>query len=65
MRKADSLTSACQKSQTDFFDCASSAKHFAIGKMLLRPKSLFLQAFLWRVIVLPRGKNYPLAPRYP
>ena len=32
--------SACQKSPTDFFDCASPAKHFALGKMLLRPKSL-------------------------
>ena len=29
-----------KKVLTDFFDCASPAKHFAKGKMLLRPKSL-------------------------
>ena len=34
-----------KKVLTDFFDCASPAKHFARGKMLLRPKSLENQAF--------------------
>ena len=29
-----------KKVHTDFFDCASPAKHFTFGKMLLRPKSL-------------------------
>jgi len=29
-----------KKSFKGFFDCASPAKHFAPGKMLLRPKSL-------------------------
>ena len=34
-----------KKVYTDFFDCASPAKHFAKGKMLLRPKSLDFQGF--------------------
>ncbi len=29
-----------KKSSQAFSDCASHAKHFAFGKMLLRPKSL-------------------------
>ena len=29
-----------KKVLSDFFDCASPAKHFAYGKMLLRSKSL-------------------------
>jgi len=45
-----SLTAAlhCQlvkKVFTGFFDCASPAKHFAQGKMLLRPKSLDFSGF--------------------
>ena len=34
-----------KKVLTDFFDCASPAKHFAHSKMLLRPKSLDFQGF--------------------
>ena len=34
-----------KKVLTDFFDCASPAKQFAKGKMLLRPKSLDFQGF--------------------
>ena len=34
-----------KKVLTDFFDCASPAKHFAHGKMLLRQKSLEIQGF--------------------
>ena len=49
-----------KKVHTDFFDCASPAKHFAFAKMLLRPKSLEKMAFRWRVIET-RGGPCPLA----
>jgi len=63
-----SLHRFCQlvnKVINDYVDRASSAKHFAEGKMLLRPKILYIQDFWWRFIVL-RGGPCPLAlPRCP
>jgi len=54
------LVQLVKKVISDFFDCASTAKHFAASKMLLCPKNLYLQAFRWRIIVL-RGGPCPLA----
>ncbi len=40
LRHRRSLFQLVKKVLTNFFDCASPAKHFALGKMLLRSKSL-------------------------
>ncbi|MGN0981717.1 MAG: hypothetical protein ACI4O0_02375 [Candidatus Limivicinus sp.] len=56
------LMSACQKSPCWTFLTASSAEHFDFIKMLLRPKSLFCQAFLRRIIGSRGGSCPPRAP---
>ena len=54
--KCFSRFSACQKSLTDFFDCASPAAHFDGGSKCDYPKKPDISAFFGRrVIVLEAG----------
>ena len=61
-RGAENRTQLVKKVFPDFFDCAFPAKHFARGKMLLRPKILENQCFS---VADYRNARRALPPRAP